>query len=100
MHITAPMKKEMSITMPIELTPNFAISFTYSLKNILNLSGRWNVRPISMRYLPNEVKDLCINIIFFFKSGTKLLKVADNTKKNPNYFVISDFYTTFAAIFI
>ena len=89
----------MSSTMPIELTPSFAISFTYSLKNILNLSGRWNVRPISIRYLPKEVKDLCINIIFFFKSGTKLQKVADNTKKNPNYFVISDFYTNFAAIF-
>ena len=53
-----------------------------------------------MRYLPKEVKDLCINIIFFFKSGTKLQKLADNTKKNPNYFVISDFYTNFAAIFI
>ena len=89
----------MSSTMPIELTPSFSISFTYSLKNILNLSGRWNVRPISIRYLPKEVKDLCINIIFFFKSGTKLQKVADNTKKNPNYFVISDFYTNFAAIF-
>jgi hypothetical protein len=47
--ITAPIKKEMRSTIPMEFTPNCAISFTYDLKNICILSGTENVRPISWR---------------------------------------------------
>ena len=49
MHITAPMKNEMRSTMPIELTPSWAISFTYSFMNMRIRSGRWNVLPIRIR---------------------------------------------------
>jgi hypothetical protein len=47
MQITAPMKNEMSNTIPIEFTPSWAISFTYDLKNMRILSGTEKVRPIS-----------------------------------------------------
>jgi hypothetical protein len=57
-HITAPMKKDINSTIPMELTPNCAISLTYCLKNIRILSGRENVRPMSMRYLPKAVNHL------------------------------------------
>ena len=47
--ITAPMKNEMSKTMPMESTPSCSISFRYCLKNIRIRSGRENVRPINWR---------------------------------------------------
>lgn len=46
MQITAPMKKDMSRTIAIELSPNCIISFRYCLKNIRILSGREKTRPI------------------------------------------------------
>ena len=49
MQITAPMKKEMSSTMPMESTPNWDISFTYRFKNILSRSGREKARPINIK---------------------------------------------------
>ena len=49
MQITAPMKNEMSSTMPMELMPSWYISFTYCFQNILNRSGTLNVRPIRIR---------------------------------------------------
>ena len=49
--ITAPMKNEISRTIPIELTPNFSISLMNCLKDIRNRSGRPNVRPISMLWV-------------------------------------------------
>ena len=49
MQITAPMKNEMSSTMPIESTPSDDISLMYCLKNMRMRSGRANERPISMR---------------------------------------------------
>ena len=63
MQMTAPMKNEMSSTMPMELTPSCAISLTYCFQNIRMRSGTANVRPISMRYRPNVVSHLCISII-------------------------------------
>ena len=53
MQITAPMKKEMSSTMPMESTPSADISFTYFFRNIRMRSGRLNTRPISNKYSPN-----------------------------------------------
>ena len=49
MQMTAPMKNEMSSTMPMELTPSCAISFTYDLKNMRMRSGTENTRPMSIR---------------------------------------------------
>ena len=50
--ITAPMKKEISRTMPIEFMPNWYNSFTYCLKYTLILSGREKTLPIRIMYLP------------------------------------------------
>ena len=49
MQMTAPMKNEMSSTMPMLFTPSCAISFTYCFQNIRMRSGTLNVRPISRR---------------------------------------------------
>ena len=49
MQITAPMKKEIRRTMPMESTPCWLISLMYCLKNMRILSGRENVRPMSIR---------------------------------------------------
>ena len=49
MQITAPMKKDIRRTIPMESTPNWLISLMYCLKNIRILSGREKVRPISIR---------------------------------------------------
>lgn len=49
MQITAPMKNEISSTMPMELMPSCAISFTYCFLNIRKRSGTEKVRPISSR---------------------------------------------------
>ena len=49
MQMTAPMKNEMSSTMPMESTPSCDISLTYCFQNIRIRSGTENVRPISMR---------------------------------------------------
>ena len=43
------MKNEMSSTMPMELTPNWAISLTYCFQNMRKRSGTENVRPIKIR---------------------------------------------------
>ena len=48
MQMTAPMKNEMSSTMPMELMPSCAISFTYCFQNMRMRSGMEKVRPISM----------------------------------------------------
>lgn len=60
MHITAPMKNDMSSTMPMESTPSADISFTYFFQNILKRSGRENVRPMSSRYFPKVYSQLYI----------------------------------------
>ena len=52
MQMTAPMKNEMSSTMPMELMPNWAISFTYCFQNMRKRSGTENVRPMSIMNLP------------------------------------------------
>ena len=62
MQITAPMKKEMSRTMPMESTPKADISFTYFFINILMRSGRENVRPMRSKYLPKVWSDLMMNM--------------------------------------
>ena len=49
MHITAPMKNEMSSTMSIESTPSCDISLIYLFMNILIRSGILKVLPISMK---------------------------------------------------
>lgn len=49
MQMTAPMKKDMSRTIPIESTPNWLISLRYCLKNMRILSGRVKTRPRSER---------------------------------------------------
>ena len=54
------MKKEISSTIPMELTPNWAISFTYCFKNIRIRSGREKVRPISNMYRPKVVSHFCM----------------------------------------
>ena len=61
--MTAPMKNDINSTIPMELTPSCAISFTYCFQNIRKRSGTENVRPISMMNLPNVVSQLCINLI-------------------------------------
>ena len=58
--ITAPIKKEINSTMPIELIPNCTISFRYCLKYIRKRSGRENTRPINMRYFPRFVTGFII----------------------------------------
>ena len=63
MQITAPMKNEISNTIPIELIPNCAISLRYCLRYIRKRSGRANTLPISMRYLPKVVIGLTIFVI-------------------------------------
>ena len=63
MQITAPMKKEISRTIPMESTPNCVISFTYCFQNMRKRSGTLNVRPINIRYLPNVASAFIINII-------------------------------------
>ena len=72
MVMTAPMKNEMSSTMPMELMPSLLISLTYWRKNMFMRSGRANVRPMSCRYLPNVLsavnmacKYLCANVRLF-----------------------------------
>ena len=47
--MTAPIKKEMRRTMPMESTPSCDISLMYCLKNMRIRSGREKVRPMSMR---------------------------------------------------
>ena len=49
MQITAPMKNDISRTIPMEFTPSADISFTYCFKNIRMRSGRPKARPMSMR---------------------------------------------------
>jgi len=63
MQITAPMKKEISRTIPMESTPNCVISFTYCFQNMRKRSGTLNVRPINIRYLPNVASAFIINIV-------------------------------------
>ena len=63
MQITAPMKKDMSRTIAIELSPNCIISFRYCLKNIRILSGQEKTRPIKNRYWPNACRNLVIYIL-------------------------------------
>ena len=50
--ITAPIKNEISKTMPMESMPNWDNSVRYCLRYILTLSGREKVRPISIMYFP------------------------------------------------
>ena len=81
MQMTAPMKKDMSNTIPMELTPSWAISFTYSLKNIRMRSGREKVRPISIRYLPSvfSQRKMSIFYLFFVFLLAKLIKKRKKT---------------------
>ena len=60
MVITAPMKNDISNTMPIEFTPSCSNSLTYWRKNIRIRSGRANTRPISMIYRPTVLSALNI----------------------------------------
>ena len=57
------MKNEMSSTMPMELTPNCDISFTYCFRNMRIRSGREKARPIKIRYLPKVVSHFDINML-------------------------------------
>ena len=54
------MKNEISSTIPMEFTPNCSISLRYCRKNIRMRSGRENVRPISIIYLPTVLNALII----------------------------------------
>ena len=83
MQMTAPMKNEMSSTIPIELMPSCSISFTYCFQNIRKRSGTLNVRPISMRNWPNIVSHRCR---IFIISGTKVVQIERNTKKKTIFF--------------
>ena len=62
MHITAPMKKEMSSTIPILSTPRAVISLIYCLRNMRHLSGTDITLPIRHRYSPNFVMLFVKNI--------------------------------------
>ena len=64
MQITAPMKNEISSTIPMESTPNACISVTYFFQNMRNRSGRENVLPISRIYLPRAKSHLYTNVCF------------------------------------
>ena len=57
MQMTAPMKNEMSSTMPIESTPSWAISLMYCFQNMRIRSGREKVRPMSWRYCAKASPD-------------------------------------------
>ena len=79
MHITAPMKNEMSSTIPMESTPSDDISFKYCFTNMRILSGRENERPIRMMYRPSVFKYFNISIFCFCslipcKSNNKNMK--------------------------
>lgn len=63
MQITAPIKNDISSTMPIEFTPSDDISFRYCFMNMRMRSGREKARPISIRYLPKLVRYLSISIV-------------------------------------
>ena len=63
MQMTAPMKKLMSNTMPMESTPSDPISRIYCRKNIRHLSGMLKTRPISCKYLPNAASQFVMNIV-------------------------------------
>ena len=65
--ITAQIKNEINKTIPIELTPNFSISFMYWRKNIRILSGLPKVRHISIIYRPTVFNALIICCIFVCK---------------------------------
>ena len=60
--MTAPMKKLMSSTMPMESTPSEPISRIYCRMNIRHLSGMLSTLPISCKYLPNAASHFVINI--------------------------------------
>lgn len=62
MQMTAPMKNEISKTIPILSTPKADISCTYFFMNMRIRSGRENVRPISRRYFPNVYRCFCMNM--------------------------------------
>ncbi|CUP54445.1 Uncharacterised protein [Segatella copri] len=63
MQITAPMKKDISKTIPIESIPNCDISLMYCFKNMRMRSGREKERPINIRYLPKVVSHFSINML-------------------------------------
>lgn len=69
MQMTAPMKNEISKTIPILSTPKADISCTYFFMNMRIRSGRENVRPISRRYRPKVYR------CFFMNMGAKLFCV-------------------------
>jgi hypothetical protein len=58
MVITAPMKNDISNTIPIEFTPSCSISLMYWRKNIRIRSGRAKTRPISIMYFPTVLSAL------------------------------------------
>ena len=72
-HITAPMKNEMSRTIPIESTPSPDISFIYCFMNMRIRSGLENERPMSIRYFPKLVRYLCSSILLLFLSHQPFL---------------------------
>ena len=63
MQMTAPMKNEISNTMPMESTPSCSISLMYCFMNILMRSGMENVLPIKSRYLPKAAMYFVRNMI-------------------------------------
>ena len=77
MHITAPMKKEISRTMPMLSTPRAAISLMYCLRNILHLSGNDITLPIRHRYSPNFVMLFLRNMLRCLFMGTKVRNLMD-----------------------
>jgi hypothetical protein len=62
MQITAPMKKLMSKTIPMESTPSEPISRTYCRMNIRQRSGIFITLPMSCRYRPKAASHLIMNI--------------------------------------
>ena len=57
MVITAPMKREITITKGMESTPSFDISKKVREKNVFHLSGMENTLFMNMQYLPKEAND-------------------------------------------
>ena len=68
----------MRSTIPMEFTPSCTISFRYCLKNTRMRSGRANVRPINIKYLPRVA--MGVRIIFIIMDAKVAFFVYINAK--------------------
>ena len=73
MVITAPIKREMTITSGIESTPSLEISKNVRRKNVFQRSGIANTLLMKMQYLPKVASESVITIEEFAELQRKYI---------------------------